>query len=207
MDRDIFKDINYGMYIVTSNNEKNVGCIINTLTQITSVDPLISISLNKNNYTNQTIKKVKKFAVSILNEKINPSVISDFGFKSSLEFDKFKNIEYDNISNLPVLKNGICGYLICEVVNIVDCNTHDIFIAKVIDAKKTSIDNAMSYNYYLEVIKGRAPKNAPTFIEQSPNNSTESWECLLCGYVHEGPLPDDFVCPICGATKDSFKKK
>ena len=37
-------------------DNKKVGCIINTLTQITSDNPIITISLNKNNYT----VKIKK---------------------------------------------------------------------------------------------------------------------------------------------------
>ena len=41
------------MYVVTT---QNAGCIINTMTQITSENPIISISLNKNNYTNEQIK-------------------------------------------------------------------------------------------------------------------------------------------------------
>ena len=58
MDKKIFRDISYGMYIVSSksNDNKNVGCVINTLTQITSTEPTISISLNKDNYNNKIIK-------------------------------------------------------------------------------------------------------------------------------------------------------
>lgn len=25
----------------------------------------------------------------------------------------------------------------------------------------------------------------------------EKWKCSICGYIHEGPLPEDFVCPRC----------
>ncbi|NMB17360.1 MAG: rubredoxin [Firmicutes bacterium] len=41
-----------------------------------------------------------------------------------------------------------------------------------------------------------------------------AWECTLCGYVYvpeeEGgipfeELPDDWVCPLCGADKDAFE--
>ncbi len=33
--------------------------------------------------------------------------------------------------------------------------------------------------------------------------------CTVCGYVHktEGELPEDFVCPVCGAGRDAFKLK
>ena len=40
---------------------KNVGCVINTLTQITSTEPTIAISLNKDNYTNIAIKENQVF--------------------------------------------------------------------------------------------------------------------------------------------------
>jgi len=50
----------------------------------------------------------------------------------------------------------------------------------------------------------------------------EKWECMVCGYVYDPAvgdpdhgakpgtpfeqLPDDWVCPDCGATKDMFQK-
>ncbi len=50
----------------------------------------------------------------------------------------------------------------------------------------------------------------------------ESYECMTCGYVYdpeEGDpqggvapgtrfedLPDDWVCPVCGATREMFEK-
>jgi rubredoxin len=50
----------------------------------------------------------------------------------------------------------------------------------------------------------------------------EKWECLVCGYVYEPELgdpdgginpgtpfeelPEEWVCPECGAPKDQFKK-
>ena len=34
----------------------------------------------------------------------------------------------------------------------------------------------------------------------------EKWKCTVCGYVHEGPLPEDFVCPLCSMPADVFEK-
>ena len=34
----------------------------------------------------------------------------------------------------------------------------------------------------------------------------EKWKCLVCGYIHEGPLPADFKCPICMVGADKFEK-
>lgn len=51
----------------------------------------------------------------------------------------------------------------------------------------------------------------------------EKWECTVCGYVYDeetgdeengiapgtkfADLPADWVCPLCGAGKEDFKKK
>ena len=106
---------------------------------------------------------------------------------------------------MPILKDSICGYLICEVINIIDVESHDLFIARVIDTEKTNDLKPMTYNYYHEVLKGKAPKKAPTYIEEK--SEEDSWVCDICGYVHKGNLPDDFKCPICGADLSHFKKK
>ncbi len=34
----------------------------------------------------------------------------------------------------------------------------------------------------------------------------EKWQCTVCGYVHEGPLPEGFECPVCMQPADAFEK-
>lgn len=50
----------------------------------------------------------------------------------------------------------------------------------------------------------------------------DTWRCNVCGYIYDPEagdpdgdiapnttfekLPDDWVCPVCGATKDQFEK-
>ena len=34
----------------------------------------------------------------------------------------------------------------------------------------------------------------------------EKWKCTVCGYIHEGPLPEDFKCPKCKKGADKFVK-
>ncbi len=33
----------------------------------------------------------------------------------------------------------------------------------------------------------------------------ERYYCTVCGYVHEGPLPEDFICPRCGKPASYFE--
>ena len=95
IDNNVFRDVSYGLYIIsTKYNGKNVGCVINTLSQVTSENPVVSFSVNKNNYTNEAIKNTKKFAVSIISEKTKKEVITKFGYNSSRDTDKFENCAY-----------------------------------------------------------------------------------------------------------------
>ncbi len=211
---DILQKVSYGMYVLTSKlNDKNVGCVINTLSQVTVEPQLVTVNVNKNNTTNKAIKENKKFIVSVINEDIDPKVIGKFGFYSSLDTDKFENLETEIVDGIKVPTKGMCGYIVCELVSVVDAITHDIFVGKVISSKELEDKKEMTYTYYKEVIKGKAPKNAPTYIEE---NKTESkkYMCDICGYIYDDSkekikfedLPDDYVCPICGATKSNFKK-
>jgi len=34
----------------------------------------------------------------------------------------------------------------------------------------------------------------------------EKWKCNVCGYIHEGPLADDFTCPLCKQPASAFVK-
>lgn len=201
--------ITYGMYALTfKENEKLGGCIINTFSQVTSQDEIISINLNKNNYSNEAIKRTKRFAINILSENVERNIIANFGFRTSRDNNKFQDVDYFLEDDLPILSKGINAYIICEIIDVIDVNTHDIIIAKVIN-KKCCEESAkpMTYKYYHEVIKGKAPKNAPTYREENIESSEKVYVCELCGYQYVGDIPDDFVCPICGATREYFKEK
>lgn len=215
MDLSSLEDISYGMYLITtSNGKEDAGCIINTLTQITSKNPIVSVSINKNNYTNKILKESNKFAVSIISENIDSQVISKFGYLSSEKEKKFENINYELDNKIKVITDNMCSYLICEVLNIIDAETHDIFIARVESTKKLSNLKPMTYKYYKEVLKGISPKNAPTYIENKVSTVGKKYRCKICGYIYDNEkekipfeeLPEDFKCPLCGASKDMFEE-
>lgn len=216
MDKTMLYDISYGMYVVsTSYNGKNVGCVANTFSQITSEDLIVSISLNKNNYTNEAIKKTKKYALSIIAENTNPEVIGKFGFYSSKDVNKFEGFKYSMVEGLPVIHENTTGYLIAEVFDVVDAGTHDIFLAHVKNAEGFNQNTPMTYAYYHKVVKGKAPKNAPTFVEEEVKMSEgKKYKCLICGYIYDDAkedvkfedLPEDWVCPLCGVPKSSFEE-
>ena len=211
--------LSYGMYILTSmDNDRPVGCTINTSTQITATPTTIMISVNRNNYTNECIKKYGKFALSILSEKSDSTLIGGFGFRSSRDNNKFENVDYEMKEGLPVIK-AANAYLICKVIDSLEVHTHTIFIGELIDAD--IFDNevsSMTYDYYYNVIKGTTPSNASTANAHKKEDKKEEakqikavYKCKTCGFEYKGDipfedLPSDWKCPICGEPKSNFEK-
>lgn len=42
--------------------------------------------------------------------------------------------------------------------------------------------------------------------EKMEETTMEKWKCSICGYVHEGPLPEGFTCPVCRQPASVFEK-
>ena len=211
MDKKVLRNLSYGVYVVTSKDkDRNIGCIANSIMQVTSNPSVIAVSINHDNYTNKVIKENNKFGVSILKETTDVKIIGTFGYKSSRDNDKFDGIDFKEISEIPVLENT-CGYMVCKVIDTMETSTHTIFLGEVIEADDYSTENAMTYKYYHENLKGSSPKNAPTYEETSisqvdKDSKKRKWKCPICGYIHEADeLPDDFKCPICGVGKEYFE--
>ncbi|MCP1109920.1 flavin reductase [Ohessyouella blattaphilus] len=210
--------LSYGVYVISTLDDKRpTGCTANSAMQVTSTPATIAISINHDNYTNQCIEKTGKFAINILGENVDPKIIGTFGFRSGKDVDKFDFWAFDVKDSLPVLKDS-CGYIICNVIDKMESATHTVFLGEVSDCDVMKDDTPMTYAYYHNVIKGKSPKNAPTYNpdaetkEKEDTKMTEKWVCSVCGYIYDGDtpfeeLPEDYKCPVCGQPKDKFVKK
>ena len=189
MDRKTLFQLSYGLYIVsTKNNDKFAGCVVNTITQLTSTPTTIMVCINKDNFTNHCINQTKEFAVSILSEKVKESIIGDFGFHSSKDKNKFADLSYTlTPSGIPYLTEGVCGFLQCKVINAIDNYTHTLFIAEVQNAEILSKETPLTYSYYHNVIKGKTPPKASSFnpdAETITTQTTAKYKCSVCGYIY-----------------------
>lgn len=212
MDPKAFQAISYGVYVVSTwDNGRPTGCTANSAAQITASPATFIVSINKNNYTNQCIRDCGHFAVSVLSEKTDPSVIGVFGFRSGKNFDKFSEVPYEIRDAMPVVTDS-CAYIACRVIDSMDTPTHTVFLGEVIGAETLSGEPPMTYAYYHKVVKGKTAKNAPTYLpEENTDSKTGKYVCSVCGYVYDGnipfeQLPDDWTCPVCGRPKSVFKK-
>lgn len=215
MNKNVLRKLSYGVYVVSSlDGERHTGCVANSAMQITSSPASVAVSINHDNYTNSCIEKSGKFAVSILSESTDPGIIGTFGFQSGRDNDKFAETGYHVCEGLAVLDDS-CGYLVCRVTGKLETATHTIFLGEVTDGDVIGSTAPMTYAYYHNVVKGKSPKNAPTYIpeeDSAPAASAEKWVCSICGYEYDGTvpfeeLPDSYVCPVCKQPKDKFVRR
>ncbi len=199
MDNKVLFNIGYGLYVLTANEgEKDNGCIINTVMQVTS-DPLqIAIAVNKKNYTNEMIQRTKKFNVSILSESSKFEIFKHFGFQSGRDVDKFASF-YDtkrSPNGVLYITQNTNSYMSAYVKQEIDLGTHTLFIARLVAAEILSEEPTVTYTYYQNNIKPKPQKT-----------EKKGWICQICGYIYEGEyLPPDFICPICKHSAADFEK-
>lgn len=211
-----FRSMSYGVYIVSSlDGERPTGCVANSAMQITAEPATIAVSINHNNYTNGCIEKTGKFAISVLCEESDPGLIGTFGFQSGKDVNKFDGVDAITCEGMSIVKDA-CAYVVCRVIDKMETATHTVFLGEVIAADVLKQEEAMTYAYYHKVVKGKSPKNAPTYIAEEAEvvkeeKVDEKWVCGVCGYVYDGEipfeeLPEDFCCPWCKQPKSVFTK-
>ena len=198
----LFK-IGYGLYVVTTyDGARDNGCIVNTVCQLTN--NLVSVTVNRKNYTCDTIMKTGKLNVNCLTEDTPFSVFQNFGFRSGADTDKMKGVDYFRSENgLCVLIEHTNAFLSLEVKETVELDTHVMFICSLTEAKVLSDAESATYAYYHKNIKPK-PEAKPSADAQ--DKKTKRYVCKICGYVHEGELPDDFICPLCKHPASDFEE-
>jgi flavin reductase (DIM6/NTAB) family NADH-FMN oxidoreductase RutF/rubredoxin len=224
----------YGLYVVCSNSDgKFNGQIVNTVFQVTAEPPRIAVSLNKENLTHQYLTESRVFSASILSREATMPFIGTWGFKSGRDTDKFKNARFKiGTTGAPILLDYTLAYLEAEVEQAIDVATHTVFIGRLVEAEVVSKGRPLTYADYHEIKKGKTPKKAATYIKED-NSSTSAgakegkmagakkYKCTVCGYIYDpekgdpdggidpgtefADLPDDWVCPVCGVSKDQFE--
>ncbi len=232
MNIEAFFRVTYGLYVVsTANKDKFNGFVSNTVFQVTAEPPQFAIACSKNNFTANILKQSKSFAISVLQKEAKADIIGTFGYRSGADFNKFEKYNHKiGKTGAPILLEGAVAWFECSIVQTIDVGSHLLFIGKVEDGDL--IDESLeplTYAWYREVKKGKAPKNAPTYIDpdklKQPGKKVKAdiYYCTACGHVYDPEvgdpdsgiapgtrfedIPDDWVCPVCGAAKADFAIK
>lgn len=197
MDNRAFFNIGYGLYILTTNENKDNGCIINTFMQVTDNPKQIVMAVNKGNLTCSELLSSGKFCVSVIDESADFELFKWFGFRSGRTCHKFEGFDDVNRAENGVLyiTKNTNAYFAGTVTETKDLGTHILFIATITEAEVLSDKNTVTYTYYQKNIK------------PAPEAKKKGWVCKICGYVHEDEdLPEDFICPICKHPASDFER-
>jgi len=226
VDSKAFRSLSYGLYVVTSRDGGKLnGQIANAALQVTSKPPQLAVCLNKENLTHDFVAKSGVFAVSVLEEGTPMPFIGLFGFKSGRDVDKLSQVNYElGETGAPLVTDHAVAVMEAKVVKSMDVGTHTLFVGEVVGARVVGGGNPMTYAYYHQVKGGKSPKRAPTYQEEekveAPAPGGTKYICNVCGYIYDPAkgdpdsgispgtpfeaLPEDWVCPVCGAGKDNF---
>ena len=181
--------IEYGLYVLTTmDGDKDNGCIVNSVMQVTSAPLLVAVGVNKQNYSCGLIQKTGVLNINSLTENTPFEVFRHFGYQSGRDVDKFGGCSPERSGNgLIVLPKHIKGFLSLTVEMETDFGSHILFLCTPTEGRLLSDAEAVTYAYYQQHIK---PKPQP--------EKKKGLACRICGYVYEGSaLPDDYICPIC----------
>jgi len=226
--------ITYGLYFVGSRSGSKLnGQISNTVFQITAEPMKAAVSINKSEFTHELISSTGKCCIGVLSQSADMPFIGNFGFRSGRDTDKFADIPYSlSPSGCPVPEENVLAYIDLDICNSIDVDTHTLFIGLVTNCGIIGEGSPMTYAYYREVLTGKTPPTAPSYVQKKENPKTKltrrektvmkKYVCDICGYIYDPEagdpdggiepgtafedIPEDWICPVCGVGKDQFSE-
>lgn len=215
------RQFSYGMYVLTSEADGIInGQTANSVVQLTSRPRQISVAMNKDNYTTSLVLKRKELVVNVIGQD-EYNILANFGFSSGRDRNKFEKLEYGIKNGLPYLSKNALSGLFCKVENQLDVGTHIIFVCSLQDAFVNKDKDGvlpMTYKDFRQLKSGGTLENVEKKVEKKEeaivgDSKGKKYICKICGYVHDPEaegvafedLPDDYVCPLCGAPKSDFE--
>jgi rubredoxin/flavin reductase (DIM6/NTAB) family NADH-FMN oxidoreductase RutF len=225
--------LSYGLYTIGSKSGDRINAqIANAVFQITADPVRIAVAVNREELTNQFIKESGYLAIGVLNQSADIPFIGHFGFNSGRDMNKFEKVEYFTTSSgCPCPKHNTVACIELEVESSTEVGTHTLFIGKLTECSVIGQGIPMTYAYYREVLCGKTPPTAPSYRAQEPVLSDQQKEvktmkkyvCSVCGYEYDPAvgdpdggiapgtafedIPEDWVCPVCGVSKDQFNEQ
>ena len=137
--------------LVTSGDMEKSNIMTVAWTGIINTDPAMCyISVRKERYSYEIIKKQKQFVINLTNERLVKA--TDWcGVRSGRDYDKFKEMkltkEKAKYVKCPIIAESPAS-LECEIVETEDLGTHVMFKAKIlsIDVSDEYIDNKGAFD-------------------------------------------------------------
>jgi flavin reductase (DIM6/NTAB) family NADH-FMN oxidoreductase RutF len=122
------------MVITTRLDNKLYGLSASWVSRSSEQPFLAKISVWKENFSRDLIKKSRIYAINYLKEG-QQNLAIHFGRQSGRDVDKFLHVSYfTDITGSPILKDCL-AYLDCKVIDELDSGDHTIFLAEVLSGR------------------------------------------------------------------------
>ena len=163
--QDVLDNLSCGLYIVTSHLDGKLnGQISDALMQATAEAPCVAVSICKDELTHEYIEKSGVLAVSVLAQSTLMPFIGLFGFRSGRDIDKLSRVSYRvGTTGCPLVLENTVAVFEGNVIARQDLSTHTLFAAEVTEAEILQRVTPLTYEYYIRHMKGKVPRNSPTY--------------------------------------------
>ena len=205
IDKKALYAIQQGVYVFTTlDGERPVGRIVDAVSQVAAEPKRVSVALMKEGFTSRAILIARRFVLTVLAEDAPMGVIESFGYRSSESADKFEGFDVKtDEAGVAYVTDGAVARMSCEVAKVLDMGSHLLVIGDVTEAEVYSTAEPMTYGGFR---KAKAAAKAVKAGAPAPKPKTQ-WRCMICGHIIEADeLPEDFVCPVCGVSRDMFER-
>jgi flavin reductase (DIM6/NTAB) family NADH-FMN oxidoreductase RutF len=150
MDTTALFTLSHGVYIAGT---KTGGRVVDAVSQVEDgASPVLALSLMARGQSVADIRSDGRLTLSVLSRDCDPWLIADFGFQTSAKADKWGAIPHEEWQGYPVPKDCL-AQLLLEVEEEKLYPNHVLLLCKVLDARKISSGEPMTYGYYQSDVK------------------------------------------------------
>ena len=191
--------INYGLYVITARDgNKDNGCVMDALMQLTDEPPVVAFSINKVNMTHDLLMKTREFNISVLTEDAPRELFRLFSAKTGRAIDKFENFPDAKRSGNGIyyLSKHTNTRLSGKIIDIIDVGTHTLFRGQITDAEVFNNNETLTYSDYR-----KEPRYRQMFCFQC-QQTAKGTGCTMVGVCGKKPdtayEQDLLTCEIIG---------
>ena len=171
MQADALYNLTHGIYILgADDNNRPVGSIVDAVMQVADKPLILALSCRNNSYTKSCIEKSGCFSLSVLGQNVNPFIVANFGFQSSADVDKWKEVDCLTENNLPYLKDCL-AVVFCKVIDTKIFDSNTLFTAEVTECRNISSGKPITYFDYRTSFKNEVLKFLPTILNKKEKNN------------------------------------
>ncbi len=128
----VLRKFEYGVYVVTmGKGQAGNAFTASWLTQCSSEPPMVALAVNNSHQSTPILQKSKAFAVNLIAEGQDGVAKAYYGPAES----GYNKLDGTSVTDSPVTKSplilGNCGYLDCEIKEMVKTGNHTLYIAEV----------------------------------------------------------------------------